>query len=510
MKPFWMLSILVIIIIVLSSAGCTSPATQSATTNQTIDGITIPTTTGSPTPAEARQIAAAAYVFGYPLVFMDVYKDYQTAVPAPDPARGVAPINEIARPYQVPQTTAATSNPYPFPPVDFSGIGGWLNLTKEPMVLSVPAANGRYYVIQLTDGWMDDFPSLGTRTTGNESGAYAFVGPGWNGTLPSNVTRIQAPTNTVWYAGRAQQNGPADLPAVAVFLDNVTLTPLSAWGTNYTPPATVPVNTTVTADSRASTSYAEIANMTPDVFYGRMTTIMGGNPPHNADTPVINQIARVDIIPGAPFNWSGLNATMQNAITQGYQDGIAQVNAAAAHWPGVPVVNGWVMPYTAGAYGTNYTLRAGMALASPLYNLPQDALYSQSFINATGVPYSGAYNYVLHFANHSTPPVNAFWSITLYDSQGFFVPNPINRYVISPHLGNLTYNPDGSLDIYIQNASPGANKESNWLPTPSGGFQFVLRQYWPQEEALNGSWVPPAVQTVGPATTTTNATTSAA
>jgi hypothetical protein len=207
---------------------------------------------------------------------------------------------------------------------------------------------------------------------------------------------------------------------------------------------------------------------------------------------------------------SGLNATMQNAITQGYQDGIAQVNAAAAHWPGVPVVNGWVMPYSAGAYGTNYTLRAGMALASPLYNLPQDALYLQSFINATGVPYSGAYNYLLHFANNSTPPVNAFWSITLYDSQGFFVPNPVNRYVISPHLGNLTYNPDGSLDICIQNASPGANKESNWLPAPSGGFQFVLRQYWPQESALNGSWVPPAIQTVGPASTTTNATSSAA
>jgi hypothetical protein len=117
---------------------------------------------------------------------------------------------------------------------------------------------------------------------------------------------------------------------------------------------------------------------------------------------------------------------------------------------------------------------------------------------------------VLHFANNSTPPVNALWSVTLYDSQGRLVPNPINRYEISPHVGNLTFNPDGSLDIYIQNASPGGNKESNWLPAPSGAFEFVLRQYWPQESALNGSWVPPAVQTGGPATTTTNATMSAA
>jgi hypothetical protein len=117
---------------------------------------------------------------------------------------------------------------------------------------------------------------------------------------------------------------------------------------------------------------------------------------------------------------------------------------------------------------------------------------------------------VLHFASNSTPPVNAFWSVTLYDGNGRPVPNPMNRYEISPHIGNLTYNPDGSLDIYIQNASPGADKESNWLPAPSDAFQFVFRLYWPQDAALNGSWVPPPVQIVGPATSTTRATMSAA
>lgn len=506
MKPFWMLSIVVIIVIILASVGYVTSTTQSASTTQTIGRITIPTTTGPPAPAEARQIAAAAYVYGYPLVFMDVYKDHQTAVPAPNATLGVAPVNQLARSYQA-QATAATNKPYPFPNTDFSGFSAWLNLTKEPMVLSVPATNGRYYVVQLTDGWMNDFPSVGPRTTGNGSGAYAIVGPGWNGTLPANVTRIQAPTNTaVWLGMRAQQNGPADLPAVAAFLDNVTLTPLSAWGTNYTPPATVPVNTNVTLEPLVPASYAQIANMTAEVFYGRMETLMVANPPHSADTPVVDQLARIGIVPGTSFDWNSMNGTMQKAITLGYQDGISQVNAAAANWPGVSVVNGWVMAYNAGDYGTNYTLRAGMANASPLYNLPQDALYAQSKTNATGAPYSGANDYVLHFANNSYPPVNAFWSITLYDSQGRPVPNAINRYEISPHLGNLTYNRDGSLNIYIQNASPGAGKESNWLPAPSGAFQFVLRLYWPQESALNGSWVPPAVQTVGPATTTTNVT----
>ncbi len=195
MKPFWMLSILVIIVIALSSAGCTSPTTQNASANQTIDGITLPTTTGSPTPAEARQIAAAAYVYGYPLVFMDVWKEHQTAVPAPDPARGVAPVNQLVRPYQVQQIEQLQSSNYPI--TDAYYIGGWFNLTKEPMVLSVPASNGRYYVVMLEDAWTNDLPSVGPRTTGNESGNFAIVGPGWNGTLPANVTKIQSSTNTV-------------------------------------------------------------------------------------------------------------------------------------------------------------------------------------------------------------------------------------------------------------------------------------------------------------------------
>jgi hypothetical protein len=346
----------------------------------------------------------------------------------------------------------------------------------------------------------------GSRTTGNGSGAFAIVGPGWDGTLPANVTKLQSSTNTVWFVARTQENGPADQPATAAFLDNVTLTPLSAWGTNYTPPATVPVTSNVTADARPATTAAEIANMTPSEFYGRMATVMGGNPPYSADKPVVDQMAGIGIVPGTSFDWNGLNATMQNAIAQGYQDGISQV--AGSINAGIVHINGWDTSYVGGAYGTNYTVRDALLLRGAFANLPQDNLYFQSNATATGVPYSGANNYVLHFANNSTPPVFALWSLTMYDSQQYPVPNPINRHTIAPHLGNLTYNPDGSLDIYIQHASPGPDKESNWLPAPSGAFILTMRTYWPQESLLNGSWVPQAVQTVGPATTS-NATVSA-
>ena len=199
MKPFWMLSIVVVIVVILASVGYVTSTTQGASTTQTIGGIMIPTTTGSPTPAEARQIAAAAYVFGYPLVFMDVLKEHQTAVPAPNSTLGVAPINQLARPYQAQLTAGSLVQPMPIATYDFAYANGWFNLTKEPMVLSVPASNGRYNVMTLYDEWTNVFASLGPRTTGNGSGAYAIVGPGWNGTLPPNLTKIQAPTNIVFH-----------------------------------------------------------------------------------------------------------------------------------------------------------------------------------------------------------------------------------------------------------------------------------------------------------------------
>jgi hypothetical protein len=497
MKSFLILSIFVIIIVVISSAGCSGLAIQSTSANLTIDGITIPTTTGSPTPAEARQIAAAAYVYGYPLVFMDALKEHQTAVPSPDPALGLAPINQIIRAYQVPIDKFQFHSAAAWPITDASYIGAWLDLTKDPVVLSVPASNGRYYIIMLEDTWTNDLLPVGPRTTGDGPGNFAIVGPGWNGTLPSDVTKIQSTTNAVFLAGRAQMNGPADLPATAAFLDNVTLTPLSAWGTNYTPPAAVSVTSNVTPEALASAIATYVSNMTPDAFYGHMAKAMGGNPPYSVDKPVIDQIARIGIVPGRPFDWSSMNATMRDAITQGYQDGISQVNAAAANWPGAVVVNGWKITHNMGAFGTNYTLRAGLAAGTGAGNLAEDALYWLSFTNATGVPYNGENNYVLHFASNSTPPVNGFWSVTLYDSRGYVVSNPLNQFAITSHSGNPRYNADGSLDIYVQKASPGADKESNWLASPSGGFMLLLRQYWPQESALNGSWVPPAVQTIG-------------
>jgi hypothetical protein len=502
MKPFWMLSILVIIIIVLSSAGCTNQTTQNTSTHQTSGGITIPTTTGPPTPAEARQIAAAAYVYGYPLVLMNLTKDQQTAAPAPTSDGMAAPVNQFARATTLSNasfTTIVGAN------VDTLYSFAWLNLKNEPMVLSVPNTTGRYYLMPMMDGWMNVFASPGTRTTGTDARNFAIIGPGWNGTLPAGLTKIESPTETVWIGGRTQVDGSADLPAAVDLQSQYRLTPLSAWGSNYAPPTGVPVNPNV--DTKTPPAY-QVANLTPARFYDEMATLMGPNPPSDADKPVVDQMARIGIVPGTPFDWNALNATIKDAIAQGAKDGFAY--CAVQSVPDSVNVNGWVFSYNFGNYGTNYTTRARVAYSGIGANLPEDALYPYSLNDSAGAPFSGAYEYVMHFEKNGTPPVSAFWSLTMYNDQYFLVSNPINRYAISPHLGVLTYNPDGSLDIYIQHTSPGPDKESNWLPAPSGGFNLQLRLYWPQESLLNGSWVPPAVQTVGPATTTTNATTSAA
>jgi hypothetical protein len=455
MRPF-RIPVIIILIVALSCTGCTTQNPRTATSSQTIDGITIPGTNGPPTPEEARQIAAAAYVYGYPLVFMDVLKEHQTAVPAPDILRGLAPVNQMMRVYQVPIDKVPPRAPWPI--TDASYVAAWFDLEKEPVVLSVPASDGRYYILMLENPWTEDLSSVGSRTTGDGPGDYTFVGPGWNGTLPPGMTKIQSSTRYVMLGGRAQMDGPADTPATAAFLDNITLTPLSAWGTNYTPPATVPVTSNVTPNALASASAAVVANMSPDAFYDRLATAMVGSPPYGADKPVLDQIARIGIVPGTPFDWSGMNATIQDAIARGYLDGIAQVNAAAVDWPGKVEVHGWKVVYDMGDYGTNYTLRAGLAAGYGAGNLAEDALYWWSSANASGVPYSGGNRYVLHFDRNSIPPVNTFWSVTMYDIDGRFVQNSLDHYAISSHAGNPAYNPDGSLDIYIQETTPGADK----------------------------------------------------
>jgi len=324
------------------------------------------------------------------MVLMDLTKYQMTAVPAPTPDGTTAPINQFANALISPDASYTT---VVSPNVDTLYSAAWLNLSKEPIVLSVPNTNGRYYLIPMLDAWTNVFASPGKRTTGTGAGDFAVVGPRWNGTLPAGLTKIASPSETVWIIGRTQVNGPADAPAVNTLQAQYKLTLLSAWGTNYMPPTNVPVNPNV--DTTAP-PVDQVANMASATYYGTMATLMAANPPNTADKPVVDQMARIGIVAGKPFDLNSLNTTIQSAVAQGAKDGLAQVNDLSKSLPSSTVIHNWNCNYHLGNYGTNYALRAGISNVGLGANLPEDAWYPMSRLDANGTAYTGAHK--LHHA----------------------------------------------------------------------------------------------------------------
>jgi len=366
----------------------------------------------------------------------------------------------------------------------------WLDLSKEPIVLSLPDTKGRYYVMQMIDAWTDVFAAPGPRTTGMGKRDFAIVGPGFKGKLPAGLKKIESPTNLLWIAGRTQTNGEADYDAVHTMQKEYKLTPLSAWGKPYTPPAAVPVDPKVSREPPMS----QVEKMSAQTFFARLNALMQGNPPAARDAGAMKKFAALGIAPGQKFTLQDLDPAAQSALAKGMKDAQQAIVAEAKKPPG-KVVNGWMLSYDLGSYGTKYLYRAAVAWVGLGANLPEDALYPMTRVDGEGKPLTGENKYVMHFTKEQIPPVKAFWSVTMYNGKQAFVENPINRYAIGDR-DKLKFNPDGSLDLYIQHESPGKEKESNWLPAPKDGFNLIMRLYWPQKSVLDGTWAPPPVKKV--------------
>ncbi len=443
---------------------------------------------GKETPNEAanlaRDAAKDAYVYGYPLVLMDVSRAKLTNVPHPM-GTGMAPINQFANIKAFPD---AIFTDVVSPNADTLYSSAWLDLKGGPIVLSVPDTRGRYYLMQMLDAWTNVFASPGKRTTGTGKGDFAITGPGWSGTLPAGVKEIKAPTNMVWIIGRTQTNGKADFAAVNALQAQYKLTPLSAWGKPYTPPADVPTDPKIDMKTRPVDT---VAAMDASTFFNRLAMLMKDNPPAAADAPMLAKLASIGVVPGEPFD-----VIKHPGVRDGLDDGKNRVIELGRD-PGLgKFVNGWLVMTGLGSYGTNYAARAGVAWFGFGANLTADADYPVARVDGNGDPLDGGYKYVLHFDKGQTPPANAFWSLTMYNSKQAFVANPINRYAIGDR-DKLKFNGDGSLDIYIQRESPGKAKESNWLPADAGAFNVMMRVYWPKEAMLNGTWTPPPIKKVG-------------
>lgn len=365
----------------------------------------------------------------------------------------------------------------------------WLDLTKEPMIVSAPDTAGRYYLFPILDMWTDVFAVPGQRTSGTAAGHFAVVPPGWAGQLPAGVTRIDAPTPCVWIIGRTQTNGSKDYDAVHKIQDGYTITPLSQWG--KTP---VPVQATIDPTVDMKTAPLEQVNTMPALdFFKYAVELMKVSPPHVTDWSTLARLKRIGIEIGHSYDPQRLDAAVQDALTRAATDGLKAMRAKAPTL--ARVVNGWQMNTdTMGVYGDYYLKRAIVALVGLGANQPEDAVYPLNIADADGKPVTGDNKYVMHFAKDDLPPVGAFWSLTMYDAEGFPVANPINRFAIGDRDA-LMYNADGSLDLYIQHDNPAGGKESNWLPAPSAGtLGLTMRLYAPKVTVLNGSWAPPPVQ----------------
>jgi hypothetical protein len=441
---------------------------------------------GKLTEVEAASLAADAYVYGYPLVLMDLSRQVMTAVPKPTTIS--APINQFNDSKEFPD---ATFTHVVSPNADTLYSFSWLDLSKEPLVLSLPDTGDRYYLMQMLDGWTNVFASPGTRTTGNKKGDYAIIGPNFTGTLPDGVKEIKSPTSLVWIIGRTQTNGKSDFAAVCALKAQYKLTPLSAWGKPYTPPSDVTVDPKIDVKTPP---VEQVAKMEAGAFFSRLADLLKDNPPAAADKEMVEHLAKIGIVPGQPFVLAKLDESLAKGLERGAAAGRNSIVSEAKR-PQGKVVNGWDMMMDIGRYGTNYPFRAVVALVGLGANLPEDAIYPHAKSDSDGRPLSGANRYTIHFAKGQLPQVGAFWSITMYNSKQFFVDNPIDRYAIGDR-DKLKFNEDGSLTLYFQNDSPGKDWESNWLPAPKDSFNLFMRLYWPKKAILDGAWNPPAVKRV--------------
>lgn len=438
---------------------------------------------------EVVDIAHKAYVFGYPMILMDYTKKLTTNVNKP--TAGHAPVNQLGHLREFPDDkfTAVVK-----PNVDTYYSNAWYDLKNEPIVLTVPATE-RYYLLPLYDAYSNIFSVPGPRTTGTGAHTFLLTGPFWKGVVPEGMTQIMSPTNTVWMIGRTQVNSEKDgATVVAGFQDGMKIDLLSNYGQEYEA-----LLGKVSEEYKKIVPVEDARALAIEEYFNKLAELMVDNPPSKDDSPLIKEMESIGLISGQKFSTkdfsSELIAKLKAIPEQVHQNWIDK--STGKKDAGVPVVNNWLFAHEEmGFYGTNYEQRAFIAFIGLGANLAEDAVYPSTSRDSEGNAIDGKNKYVLHFEKNETPPVNAFWSLTAYNSEDFLIGNTINRFALGDR-DDLEFNEDGSLDIYIQNTDPSGDKTSNWLPSTQEGLtNLTLRLYWPKKSALDGTWIVPAVRKV--------------
>ena len=438
-------------------------------------------------PFAPHLLGSEAYVYLYPLVTMETTRRQMTNAP-PGAIPGHGPMNTF-------------THIRAFPTADFRSVVrpnfdtlysvAWLDLSQGPVVVTAPDTGGRYYGLAMYDMWSNAFAAPGWRTSGTGAAHWALTPPGWSGTLPDGVRAISAPTPTVWVIGRTQTNGPADYAAVHDIQDGYAVAPLEAWGTGH---AAVPAPVDPEVDMQTE-PMRQVNAMTAAEFFDLGARLMGTHRPALTDWAVVERIARIGIIPGHPFDPRALDQDTLAALAPVPQETLARLSGLIPTM--ARLANGWAMNTdTMGVYGNSYLKRAIVSMIGLGANSPEDAIYPLQMADADGEPATGDRQYVLRFAADQLPPVGAFWSVTLYDQEGYQVANPLNRFALGDR-DPLVHDTDGTLTLHVQADAPEEDRTPNWLPAPRGAFSLCMRLYAPGPPALDGRWNPPPLTTVG-------------
>jgi hypothetical protein len=419
-----------------------------------------------------------AAVYFYPLVTMDVTRLQNINTPA-DSKPGFGPPNQF---HHIRTFPTAEFRSVVRPNFDTLYSSAWLDLTGGPVTLHAPDTDDRYYLLPLMDMWTDVFAVPGKRTTGTGAHDFVITPPGYRGDLPNGLQVIAAPTPYVWIIGRTQTNGLADYQAVHTVQDGYRITALGQ------PPAH-----SVDPNYDTSTEPLRVVKtMAPLDFFTYSADLMAANPAHPTDFSQLARLAHMGIVAGEPFKADNFSAQQRADIESGWNAALQDMMGALSKL--ATGINGWTMlADTMGVYGDAYFRRAVVAMVGLGANQPEDAVYPVLTADADGNPMTGDHDYVIHFDADNLPPVAAFWSVTMYDADGFQVANELNRFAIGDR-DQLRFNADGSLDLYLQHTNPGPERQSNWLPAPRGPLGVTMRLYAPKREVLAGTWTPPLVR----------------
>ncbi|BCS32561.1 hypothetical protein TBR22_A17750 [Luteitalea sp. TBR-22] len=437
-------------------------------------------------PAEARQLAKEAVLFGFPIV--ENYRIQYSYFVDTSSSDYKGPYNELVNIPRV-YTPADRAIQTPNSDTPYSWVG--LDLRTEPIVVTVPPIEeGRYWSLQLIDLYTHNFDYLGSRTTGNDGGSFAIAGPGWQGETPPGIERvIRSETALASAQFRTQLFAPDDLAKVKAIQARYTVQPLSAFLRRPSPPPAPPLTFTppLRAGDRQSLQFFTVLNF-----------LLQFCPPHPTEVALRGRLARIGVAAGRPFDVAALAPEMREALAAGMADAWQAFDTFKREQIDTGKKN------AADAFGTreflanNYMFRFSAAVLGIYGNSREEALYPAYWVDADGKPLAGTHRYQLRFGPGQLPPVHSFWSLTLYQlPESLLYANPLERYLInSAMLPGLARDPDGGITLYIQHESPGPGKESNWLPAPAGPFWTTLRLYWPRPEALSGAWTQPPLRRV--------------